>query len=39
MSRLTGFGEKTDKAYRDSTNMMNDTACNIRTVTSFGNLD
>lgn len=37
MSRMAGFSEKTDLAYRDSTNMINDTACNVRTVSSFGN--
>ncbi|KAL4503074.1 hypothetical protein ABPG72_014303 [Tetrahymena utriculariae] len=37
MSRMEGFGEKTDAAFRDSTNMINEAACNIRTVTSFGN--
>lgn len=36
MTKKAGFGEKTDAAYRDSTNMINEIACNIRTVYSFG---
>lgn len=39
MSRMAGFGSKTDVAFRESTNMINETACNIRTVTSFGTSD
>lgn len=35
-SRKAGFSEKTDIAYRESTNMINDAACNIRTISSFG---
>jgi len=35
-NRKAGFSEKTDIAYRESTNMINDTACNIRTIGSFG---
>ena len=32
----TGFSDESDEAYKDSSNLINETVMNIRTVTSFG---
>jgi ABC-type bacteriocin/lantibiotic exporter with double-glycine peptidase domain len=36
MKMSTGFSEKTDEAYKDSSNLIMETLINIRTVKSFG---
>jgi hypothetical protein len=36
MSFNTGFSDKTDAAYKDSSNLITEAMVNIRTVTSFG---
>lgn len=36
MSFTEGFSDKTDKAYKESSNLITESMLNIRTVTSFG---
>jgi hypothetical protein len=36
MAFTTGFSEKTDSAYKDSSNLIMEAMLNIRTVSSFG---
>ena len=36
MSMATGFSDKTDKAYKESSNLIMESMINIRTVESFG---
>lgn len=36
MNLNTGFSDKTDKAYKDSSNLIMESMINIRTVNSFG---
>ena len=36
MQFQTGFSDKTDAAYKDSSNLIMEAMINIRTVTSFG---
>jgi ATP-binding cassette subfamily B (MDR/TAP) protein 1 len=36
MSFMSGFSDKTDAAYKDSSNLITEAMINIRTVTSFG---
>lgn len=36
MQFQTGFSDKTDEAYKDSSNLIMESMINVRTVTSFG---
>ena len=37
MAVQTGFSDQSDKAYKDSSNLIMESTVNIRTVCSFGN--